>query len=51
MGTITRTLANNLTTGLGADTNDFVHIKTLTAGGVSSLDFIHGTSEVVLDST
>ena len=51
MGTITRTLANNLTTGLGADSNDFVHIKTLTAGGVSSLDFIHGTSDVVLDST
>ena len=49
MGTITRTIANNLTTGLG--TGDFVHIKTLTAGGVSTLDFIHGTSDVVLDST
>jgi hypothetical protein len=49
MGTKTRTIANNLTTGLG--TGDFVHIKTLTAGGVSTLDFIHGTSDVVLDST
>ena len=49
MGTITRTIANNLTTGLG--TGDFVHIKTLTAGGVSSLDFINGTNDVVLDST
>ena len=31
--------------------SDFVHIKTLTASGVSSLDFIHGTNDVVLDST
>ena len=49
MGTITRTIANNLTTGLG--TGDFVHIKTLTASGVSTLDFINGTNDVVLDST
>ena len=46
MGTITRAFANNVTTSLG--TGDFVHIKTLTAGGVSSLDFINGTSDVVL---
>ena len=31
--------------------SDFVHIKTLTASGGSSLDFIHGTNDVVLDST
>jgi len=49
MGAITRAIANNLTTGLG--TGDFVHIKTLTAGGVSTLDFINGTNDVVLDST
>ena len=35
-------------TGLSTD---FVHLKTLTASGVSSLDFIHGTNDVVLDST
>ena len=49
MGTKTRTIANNLTTGLG--TGDFAHIVTLTAGGVSSLDFINGSNGVVLDST
>lgn len=35
-------------TGIPAD---YVHIKTVTAGGVSSIDFIHGTDSVVLDST
>ena len=49
MGVKTRTIANNLTTGLG--TGDFAHIKTLTASGVTSLDFINGTNDVVLDST
>ena len=49
MGAITRAFANNVTTSLGQ--GGFVHIKTLTAGGVSSLDFINGTSDVVLDST
>tara|TARA_B100000085_G_scaffold266741_1_gene275696 strand:- start:331 stop:936 length:606 start_codon:yes stop_codon:yes gene_type:complete len=49
MGAITRAFANNVTSSLG--TGDFVHIKTLTAGGVSSLDFINGTNDVVLDST
>ena len=49
MGAITRAFANNVTTSLG--TGDFVHIKTLTAGGVSSLDFQHGSNDVVLDST
>lgn len=49
MGTKTRTIANNLTDDLGA--GGFQHIVTLTAGGVSSLDFIHGSNSVVLDST
>jgi hypothetical protein len=31
--------------------SDFVHIVTLTASGVSSLDFVHGSNGVVLDST
>ena len=35
-------------TGISAD---FVHIVTLTASGVSSLDFVHGSNGVVLDST
>lgn len=35
-------------TGISAD---FVHIVTLTASGVSSLDFVNGSNGVVLDST
>ena len=53
MGTITRTLANNLTTGLGAgEANDFKLIKTVTISSATAYaDFIHGSSDVVFDST
>ena len=53
MGTITRTLANNLTTGLGAgEANDFKLIKTVTITSATAYaDFIHGSSDVVFDST
>ena len=53
MGTKTRTIANNLTTGLAAgEANDFKLIKTVTITSATAYaDFIHGTSDVVFDST
>ena len=44
----------NLTTAPAAATNNpgaLVHIKTLTASSSSTLSFVNGSSDVVLDST
>ena len=44
----TLNLAGTAHTSIAAD---FVHIKTVTASDSSSVDFVHGTSDVVFDAT
>ena len=44
-------LRGDQTYAVVTDTNSYVHIKTVTASNVSSVDFVNGTSDVVFDGT